>query len=133
MVIRALAGLRPPVDGLHPDRGYRVERPLVVEWHALLAALAQPDVAEVLEHGRQRRCGHHRVDARAVSPRLRAAYLAGDPADHLAAQLKPAVMEPALDHGGLEDADELAAPLGVGAPEPGDRLAQRLRAGEARP
>ena len=60
-----------PVDGLHPDRAQGVQRQVVVERHVLLAALAEPDVAEVLQHGRQRRGRHDRIDARAVAVRLR--------------------------------------------------------------
>src|SRR5580693_7477954 len=126
-----LARFGPPVDGLLPDGGDRVQRPLVVERHVFLAALAQPDVAEVLKHGRQGRGRHERIDARAVAVCLRRADFAGDAADRLAAQFEPPVPEPPLDHGRLEDADQLTAPLGVGAPEAGDRLAQRFRPGKA--
>src|SRR6185369_10849903 len=112
----------PPVDGLDPDRGQRIERPLVIERHALLAALPEPDVAEVLQHRGQRGGGQYRIHARAIAVRLRRANGTGDPADRLAPQLKPPVAEPALDHRGLEDANQLAASLGVRPPEAGHRL-----------
>src|SRR5215472_10152602 len=40
----------PPVDGFGPDRGQCVQCPAGIEGNALLAALAEPDVAEVLQH-----------------------------------------------------------------------------------
>ena len=49
--LRWLARLGPPVDGFCPDGGHCVQCAVVVERHVLLAALTQPDVAEVLEHG----------------------------------------------------------------------------------
>ena len=83
--VRSAAGasvrVGPPVDRPDPDGGQGVHGPLVVERHALLAALAEPDVAEVLQHRRQRRRGQDRVDARAVSVALGPAYLSRDPAD----------------------------------------------------
>src|SRR5215475_12738646 len=71
----------PPEDGLDPDRGQRIERPFVIERQVLLAALPEPDVAEVLQHRGQRGRGQYRIDARAIAIRLRRADGTRDPAD----------------------------------------------------
>src|SRR5262245_42485608 len=73
-------GLRAPVDRVDPDGGQGADGSLVVELHGgSFSALAEPDVAEMLEHRRQRRRNERRIDAWAEPLRLRLPDLPRDP------------------------------------------------------